>query len=228
MIKTILLDLDDTIFDFKSCEKQALTRALEYFSLPYTVQDLIDYSRINDAMWKLLEKGVITRDELKIKRFLLFLSRFQSPPDPALFAARYMLELSQTSVLIDGARSLLEYLSQKYDLYAVTNGYEYTQMGRIKSADILKYFKKVFISECIGVPKPQKEFFDRCIAEIPGFSLKNAVIIGDSPTSDIAGGKAYGLFTIRFNPKASPNPPEAIPDREISSLSDLPNILSSL
>ena len=228
MIKTVLLDLDDMIFDFKECERQALAKALAGFFLAFSPNDLSEYSQINDRMWKMLERGEITREELKTKRFEVFLSRYSSPPDAMSFAARYMQELSQTSALIDGARSLLEHLSQTYDLYAVTNGYEFTQMGRMKSADILKYFKKVFISENIGVPKPKKEYFDRCVAEIPGFCIKNTVIIGDSPTSDIAGGKAYGLFTIRFNPHGDPNPPTAIPDREVRSLGELAELLASL
>ena len=228
MIKTILLDLDDTIFDFKECERQALSATLVSFNLDFQKEDLSDYSEINEKMWKLLEKGEINREELKIKRFELFLSRYPSPPSAERFAEGYMTSLSNTSSLIDGAKEVLTFLSGKYDLYAVTNGYERTQYGRIRASGIGMYFKDIFISEKVGAAKPKKAFFDYCVAHIPGFSFSESVLIGDSPTSDIAGGKAYGLFTIRYNPTGAPNPEDAIPDREYSSLSELPALLRTL
>ena len=228
MIKTIFLDLDDTIFDFKACERQALSASLESCSLSFIDADLSDYSLINDQMWRALERGEITRDALRVKRFELFLQRFPEKVDPSHFADLYMEMLAATNVLIDGARALLEYLSIHYDLYAVTNGYECTQRGRIESADIAKYFKEIFISQVVGAVKPQKEFFDRCIAHIKDFSLANTVLIGDSPTSDIAGGNAYGIFTIRYNPLRLPNPANAIPCREVASLAEIPTLLCSL
>lgn len=228
MIKTVLLDLDDTILDFKACEKQALSAALTFCGISFVGSDLEEYSKINDGMWKMLEKGEITREELKTKRFEVFLSRYSASISASSFADVYMEKLSQTGVLIDGARDLLETLYQKYALYAVTNGYEYTQKGRIKSADIGKYFKRVFISQNIGAVKPKKEFFDYCVKYIPDFSLETTVLIGDSPTSDISGGNAYGIFTIRYNPLHLPNPADALPNREVSSLSEIPAILASL
>ena len=228
MIKTILLDLDDTIFDFKACEREALSDALRSFDLAFKTEDLDDYSRINEGMWKCFERGEITREELRTKRFNVFLSRYPSPPDAALFADRYMQSLSETKDLIDGAKDLLAVLSEKYDLYAVTNGYERTQMGRIRASGIGVYFKEIFISENVGAAKPKKEYFDYCAAHIKGFSIKETVLIGDSPTSDIRGGNAYGLFTIRYNPAALPNPSDAIPNREVRSLSELPSLLPEL
>lgn len=228
MIKTVFLDLDDTIFDFKACERQALAASLTKCAISFTDSDLSAYSEINDAMWKALERGEITRDELRVKRFEVFLSRFSLCLDAAQFADLYMDHLAATNVLIQGAREVLETLSKRYDLYAVTNGYEYTQRGRIRSADIGKYFKDIFISQCIGAVKPNKEFFDHCVRSIPDFDLSSTVLIGDSPTSDISGGNGYGLYTIRYNPEHLPNPEYAIPRSEVASLSEFPILLQSL
>lgn len=228
MIKNIFLDLDDTIFDFKACERRALSAALNSFDLRYSDSDLADYSEINDRMWKALEKGEITREELKTKRFKVFLARYSTAPDEHTFADRYMERLSRTSDLIPGARDVLKILSEKYDVYAVTNGYEFTQCGRIASANIGGFFKEIFISQRIGAVKPEKEFFDYCASRIPAFSLSETVLIGDSLTSDIAGGKAYGLFTVWYNPAGRSAPTAFSPDREIDSLFDLPDLLASL
>ena len=228
MVKTVFLDLDDTIFDFKACEKQALSAALIAIGISFTADDLSAYSKINDDMWKALERGEIARDVLRVKRFEIFLSRFSADIDPDRFADFYMDNLAATNALIDGAIELLSYLSAHYDVYAVTNGYEYTQKGRINSADIGKYFKGIFISQCIGAVKPKKEFFDHCVCSISGFDRSSTVLIGDSPTSDISGGNAYGLYTIRYNPMHLPNPENAIPKREVYSLDEIPPLLASL
>ena len=228
MIKNVFLDLDDTIFDFKACEKQGLSAALRSFSLPYQESDISAYSEINDRMWKLLEKGEITRDELMTRRFRLFLERYPDPPTPEVFAEKYMQELSRTSALIDGAKEVLGILSDRYDLYAVTNGYERTQRGRIESSGIGTYFRQIFISQLVGAVKPKKEFFDYCAAHIDGFRLSETVLIGDSPTSDIAGGNAYGLFTIRYNPAKLPDPEGILPNKTVSSLYEIPILLASL
>lgn len=228
MIRTILLDLDDTIFDFKACERQALSCALDFFHLSYTDDDLADYSRINDGMWKMLERGEIKREDLKTRRFSLFLSRYADPPSAEDFAEKYMQMLSRTSTLEPHAREVLSALSSKYAVYAVTNGYEFTQRGRIASAEIGGYFRNIFISQEVGAVKPKKEFFDYCVAHIPDFHLAETVLIGDSLTSDIAGGNAYGLFTIRYNPSGKKDESTVIPDREVSSLTELIPLLESL
>ena len=226
---------DATQVDLPRKEDSGLLRGIELVkdlkgvaSVFFDDRDIADYSKINDSMWKLLEKGEITREELRTRRFLLFLERYGNPVDPAVFADLYMEMLSQTDVLLDGARELLEYLSENYRLYAVTNGYVKTQTGRIRKADIGKYFKDIFISQNVGAPKPQKKFFDYCAAHIPAFSIESTVLIGDSPTSDISGGNEYGIFTIRYNPKKEANPVDKQPKKEVYSLKDIPNLLLSL
>lgn len=228
MITTVLMDLDDTIFDFKACERQAISTNLNEFDVEYSAEDLSDYSVINDRMWKKLERGEITRDQLRTERFRVFLSRYDRQIDSSVFADRYMENLSKTSELIDGARELLIYLSAHYALYAVTNGYVRTQVGRIRHADIEKYFDEIFISQRIGADKPRKEFFDYCASHIPNFCLKNTVLIGDSLTSDIKGGKEYGLFTIRYDPKGDVSEDGICPDRVVRSLSEIPSLLSEI
>ena len=227
MIKTVLIDLDDTIFDFKSCEKLALSRALERFSIAYDDDMLLRYSVINDGMWKKLEKGEITREVLRVRRFEMFLHEYGVFGISAdAFADAYMAELMNTGVLLPGAEKLLAQLSARYDLYAVTNGYLDTQMGRIRTAGIGKYFREIFISQIVGYVKPSKGFFDHCKEKI-GFDVSETVLIGDSLTSDIRGGAEYGIYTIWFNPHGR-TADLVSPDAEVSSLEEIPRLLLSL
>jgi len=225
MIKNVLIDLDDTIFDFKSCERQALSCALRSFNIPFEDTNLDRYSYINDCMWKMLERGEITREKLRVHRFEVFLEEMGVRVSAEEFADRYMSSLAKTDVLIPGARELLAFLSLNYRLYAVTNGYIKTQKGRINASKIGDYFDAIFISQEIGFVKPSFEFFEFCRRKT-GFLKEETVLIGDSLTSDIIGGNHYGLYTIWYNADYR-NCGDVLPNAEVHSLSELQAFMRS-
>jgi FMN phosphatase YigB (HAD superfamily) len=86
----------------------------------------------------------------------------------------------------------------------------------------------MFISQEVGFDKPAREFFERAFAEIPDFSREMAVIVGDSLTSDILGGKNAGIETVWFNPKGLPTKNGITPDHTISHLDELIPLLERL
>ena len=53
-----------------------------------------------------------------------------------------------------------------------------------------------------------REAFEKVAAEIKNFSKESTVIVGDSLTSDIAGGIAFGIDTVWYNPDGKPTPKE--------------------
>ena len=79
----------------------------------------------------------------------------------------------------------------------------------------------VFISEQVGVDKPQKAFFDAVWNEIGSYAPDEVVIVGDSLTSDIRGGKNAGILTCWYNPDHLPNKIEVTPDCTIDNLQDI-------
>ena len=93
---------------------------------------------------------------------------------------------------------------------------------------IRPYFKGIFISEELGADKPSKAFFDACFAAIPGFRTEEAVMVGDSLTSDIRGGRDAGLRTVWFNPQGREPRADIRPDYTIHALSELPSLLESM
>lgn len=93
-------------------------------------------------------------------------------------------------------------LAARYRLFAVTNGTAATQRRRIAGADLARFFEQIFISEEVGAPKPERAYFEACFAAIPGFCRAEAVIVGDSLTSDIAGGVCAGIRTRLVQPGA--------------------------
>ena len=228
MIRNVLFDLDDTLFDFHKAEKIALTKTLVHFGIDPTEETLALYSTINAAHWKRLELGEISREEVKVGRYRELFETIGVECDPVKATAYYESMLAIGHYFIPGAPELLEELYRKYRLYIVSNGTAKVQEGRIGSSGIAKYMDGIFISQILGANKPDKQFFDICFAEIPDFSLSETVIIGDSLSSDIKGGINAGITTVWFNPKGIENDNDIKPDYTIKELSEVPGLLSQI
>lgn len=228
MIRNVLFDLDDTLFDFHKAEKIALTKTLVHFGIDPTEETLALYSAINAAHWKRLELGEISREEVKVGRYRELFETIGVECDPVKATAYYESMLAIGHYFMPGAPELLEELYGKYRLYIVSNGTAKVQEGRIGSSGIAKYMDGIFISQLLGANKPDKQFFDICFAEIPDFSLSETVIIGDSLSSDIKGGINAGITTVWFNPKGIENDNDIKPDYTIKELSEVPGLLSQI
>lgn len=228
MIRNVLFDLDDTLFDFHKAEKIALTKTLVHFGIDPTEETLALYSTINAAHWKRLELGEISREEVKVGRYRELFETIGIECDPVKATAYYESMLAIGHYFMPGAPELLGELYRKYRLYIVSNGTAKVQEGRIGSSGITKYMDGIFISQILGANKPDKQFFDICFAEIPDFSLSETVIIGDSLSSDIKGGINAGITTVWFNPKGIENDSDIKPDYTINELSEVPGLLSQI
>lgn len=228
MIRNVLFDLDDTLFDFHKAEKIALTKTLVHFGIDPTEETLALYSTINAAHWKRLELGEISREEVKVGRYRELFKTIGVECDPVKATAYYESMLAIGHYFMPGAPELLGELYRKYRLYIVSNGTAKVQEGRVGSSGIAKYMDGIFISQILGANKPDKQFFDICFAEIPDFSLSETVIIGDSLSSDIKGGINAGITTVWFNPKGIENDNDIKPDYTIKELSEVPGLLSQI
>ena len=227
MIKFILLDLDDTIFDFGKAEHLALSKTLTEMGITPTENIISRYSEINRAHWEMLERGELTREQVLIYRFDALYRELGVTKSSIDTQKIYEYRLSLEHHFIDGAPELLLELFKKYELYVVSNGTAVVQDRRVAESGIGKYFKEIFISQRVGADKPSKEFFDYCFSHIEGFSKEQAIIVGDSLTSDILGGKNAGILTCHFNPKGRSNGKIAA-DYEIKELTELPALLAKL
>lgn len=223
--KKILLDIDDTILDFHTAERNSIRQTFEEFSLPSDERVLQRYSEINLSCWQQLELGNMTRDQVLVGRFERLFHELGIGASARDVQNRYEALLESGHYFVPGAQELLEELYRDYDLYLVSNGNIVTQESRLKSAGIGHYFKDIFISERLGANKPSKAFFDACFSSIPSFHREDTVIVGDSLSSDILGGINAGITTCWFNPSGLTGNVDICPDYVIRRLSELPKVL---
>lgn len=228
MIEFLFLDLDDTILDFHMQESVAIRKTLSGVGIEPTEDNCALYSKINLRHWKMLEKGEITREKLIWHRFAELFDVLGVTADPKQTAENYMDHLSEGHYFLPGAEDAVKALSQKYKLYLASNGAGRVQASRIASAKLAPYFQDIFISEKMGANKPDKAYFDACFARIPNFDHKKAMIVGDSLSSDIQGGKNAGILTCWVNPKGKTAPIESQPDFEIASITELEGLLEKM
>ena len=228
MIKHVFIDLDETLFDFHRAERLALTEMLSHFGIVPDEAMTKRYSVINKSQWELLEKKEKTREEVLVDRFTIFFSEIGASVDGKRAREIYEYSLGCCHFFIDGAEKLLNDLYGKYDLYLASNGTEAVQVRRIASSKIERFFKEIFISQAIGFDKPSCEYFDACFAKIKDFKREETIIIGDSLTSDILGGKNAKIKTCLFNPKGKENKTNIIPDFEVRSLGEIPALLERI
>lgn len=227
-MKFLLFDLDETIFDFKQAEAAAVKKTLGQLSLPATDEVAQRYSVINKSQWERLERGEITREQVLVGRFGMLFEELEVSADPARAREIYEGYLSQGHYFVPGAEELLEELYGRYQMYLVSNGTAKVQEGRLKSAGISRYFQEIFISQEVGYNKPDVRFFEYCFGRIPGFRREEAMMIGDSLTSDMQGGRNGGIATCWFNPEGKPCTMEWQPDYEIRALAQLPELLERI
>ncbi len=226
--KKVLFDLDDTILDFRTAERKSIRQSFEEFGIPCSENLLRRYSEINIGCWQQLETGAMTREEVLVGRFELLFRELGIDLPARAVQERYEALLESGHYFVPGAPELLEELKPKYDLYLISNGNLVTQESRLKSAGIAPYFKGIFISEQIGANKPSPAFFDACFAAIPGFRREDAVIVGDSLSSDIRGGVNARVRTCWFNPDGAPADGDVRADYEFRALPELPALLEKI
>ena len=227
MIEFLFLDLDDTILDFHKAERIALSKTIRDFGVEPTEKVLHRYHLINKWHWEQLELGMLTRAEVLENRFKVLFQELGREVDATACARAYERNLSVGHYFLPGAEEAVEALSKKYRLFLASNGTASVQKGRMTSANLYRFFEKVFVSQEIGYNKPSEAYFDTCFAQIPGFDRAKAIMVGDSLSSDIKGGINAGIATVWVNPEHK-DCGNVKPDYEIESLSQLEALLETL
>lgn len=227
MIRIILWDLDNTLLDPRPPERLAIRKCFRDLDLGECTDEMLDaYPAINNKWWTMCEKGEKTKDEILVGRFQEFLSVFGRPVDKAAdFLADYMDSLGDTIFPIPGALETLRFLKGKVKQYILTNGVWASQRKKLCNSGIIDIVDDVFVSEDIGIEKPEKGIFDRVLDKASCTDSSEVLMVGDSLTTDILGANNAGIPCCWFNPKHKARPADLRIDYEIDEIRQLLPIL---
>ena len=227
MFTTLLWDVDGTVLDFKAAEKAAIADCFAHFSIPpYTPQMIERYSKINKYYWEQLELGTIEKPKMLVKRFEDFFGEYHIDCDAAAFNQLYQLQLGEHVVFFPKVLEKLTKYQGLYKQYAVTNGTAIAQQKKLKLSGLDQIFDGVFISDLLGVEKPDPDFFRQVFNAIGNPPKEQVLIIGDSLTGDIKGGNNAGIATCWFNPNGAENTLGVTVDYQITDFDQLDDILN--
>jgi len=208
MIKAILWDIDGTLLNFEAAERNALQACFRKFGLGECSDGMLKrYSAINQTYWRGLEDGRLTREQVLTGRFQEFFASEGLPePDIAALNGAYQLLLGDTVCFQDDSYNIVRRLRNKVKQYAVTNGTRAAQERKLAKSGLAGLLDGVFISEDLGAEKPSSLFFQRVFSRLPPCGGGEAVIVGDSLTSDMRGGNNAGILCCWYNPEQKPAP----------------------
>ena len=184
------------------------------------------YVKINRGYWERLERGELDRSQVLVGRFQEFFAKegLDISAAPA-FNEAYQLALGDTIVYRDDCYQIIKSLRGKVKQYVVSNGTIAAQEKKLRLSGLGALMDGIFLSEDLGVEKPNIEFFDKVFAQIGDIDKKKVVIVGDSLTSDIRGGNNAGILTCWYNPEATERMEQVQVDYEIRDLHEIYQIL---
>lgn len=204
-MKAVFIDIDNTLLSFSEYVKHTMQTGFEHFGLKRYEPYMYDiFTEENNKLWHGIEQGTLVFPELEKVRWNIIFARLGIDFDGTVFEKYFRRALYDSAIPMPYADEMLRYLSGKYILCVASNGPYEQQVHRLEVAGMKRYFDYIFISEKLGASKPSEEFFKRAFAELNSgreevIMPADTIIIGDSLTSDIDGGRNYGMKTCFYN-----------------------------
>ena len=205
--KAIFLDWDDTIGDWTQAEHRALHDIYTSHHLvtlyPSFEDYLATYKPYNLHLWGLYGKGEVSKERLHFERFYRPLmitdeDTLDGRPKDELaheIGDEFLRLTNRYFSLLPDADEVVRSLAAKYPLTIISNGFKEVQYYKFAHSGLQECFAHTLISEEVGINKPQPDIF-RIALSRNQVQADEAVMIGDSYSSDIAGAKAAGIDQI--------------------------------
>lgn len=228
-MKFAFIDIDNTLLSFDDYVKNTLSEGFKEFGIKKYEPYMYDvFEKINGGLWRQIEEGEITFEELSQRRFNDVFSALDIEFDGIKFEKYFRSKLYDSAIVIDGAKETLSALKEKCVLCVASNGPFEQQLHRLEIGGLKEYFDFFFMSERLNASKPSKEFFKKAFSELKEYYGKDinkndTIMIGDSLSSDIKGGKEFGMTTCLYTKGGKTKPNENV-DYVVDKLIDIINI----
>lgn len=220
--QALLLDADDTVFDFQWAERQAIEEVISLAG----IQDpgaADAYSDINRSYWRKLERGEVSEAELRLLRFRDFAKMYHSPMDAQTLGRAFTSGLSRQRRLIPGALETIEEIAARIPVAIVTNGIAEVQHARFDKSPLMRHISAFVISGEVGFQKPDPRMIFHAL-DLLGVRAEDALLAGDGLSSDICAAEGAGVDACWYNPKKVPRPENARIKYEIEDIRALKSI----
>lgn len=227
--RVIFFDLDHTLWDYDRNSHETLNDLYHNYKL-HTLggfsfdQFFHRFGEVNSGLWSQYNQGAIDRSVIRDQRFRRILNHFKVR-DPELavrISDDYLMQCPAKTHLFPYVHDVLQYLSSKYQLYILTNGFDDVQEIKLSRSNLTSYFRGMVTSETIGYRKPSREIFEHAM-HVASAGAEESLMIGDNLRADVLGARNASIDSIYFNPTGAGHNEDI--HLEIKCLSQLMNIL---
>lgn len=225
MIKAVIFDLDDTLFDEIDFVRSGFRAVARHIA---TLSDRHSPDALFDVIWKCFLAGE------RGSTFDLALAELGFSDDPSL--VERLVEVYRTHapalILPPDSRSVLEELKGRYTLGLLTDGFLPTQRLKVQALGIEHYFDAIVYTEELGPEhwKPSPRGFETLL-QMLGTLPEQTACVADNESKDFIAPNRLGLLTIQLVRPAglhrqSSTLPDAAPKLRIDKIDSLITILA--
>ena len=226
--KHLFFDLDNTLWDFKANAREAFYDVFRQVGLLNVITDfdlfISTYEKYNEHLWTEYRKGKVRKDQMRIDRIALTFNELgiDSPELVQKVGDLYVHTSPTKTGLFPNVHETLAYLTEKYRLYILTNGFAEIQIQKVNNCGLTNYFTKLFMAEMVGYQKPDRRFFEYAIKSVHAHKA-DCLMVGDDPEADIRGAQNAGIDQVFFN--TGKKVCHVQPTWEIASIEELKDLL---
>lgn len=217
----LLFDADDTLFHFDGA--LGLEALFNRFDAVFSPDDFHQFQTLNKPLWDQYAQGLVTADEVQIRRFVPLAERFGVTPEQ--LNSDFISAMAELCEPLPGALNLVHALSSKVQLGIITNGFTELQDRRMRRVGFDRHFDLLVISEQVGVAKPHLDIFEHAFARMNNPARECILMVGDNLHTDVQGGRNAGIDTCWLNHHGKSAPTHLQPTFEVSNLHQLHQLL---
>ena len=229
MIKAILFDVDDTLYDLSLPFKETFWEVFPGESIDLEGAFLAS-RKYSDMIYDRSLKGEISMEEMYIYRLGNAFRDYGKIIDGATaLQFQSVYEKHQHNIHMTGEmEGLLEKLSKKTTLGIITNGPSEHQRDKVRALGLERWIpmERIWISGDLGIGKPHKEIFAAAQDKL-GLKPEEICFVGDAYGHDILGARGAGWKAVWFNHRGRQATGEAELDYEVRSEQDLIALLEN-
>lgn len=205
-ITHLFFDLDHTLWDYDTNAQIVLQDIYQRYEVsailqvPYEAFSAM-FFKVNKELWYAFHKGEINKDAIRKERFSRIFKNCGVPETDLCdkIGQYYLMTCPKQSAVMPDAIMTLNYLSKKYHMSIITNGFDDVQLIKLKASGLKRFFKHVFTPDTIGYKKPAKEIFEHAMKTVQTTN-RQTLMIGDNPNTDISGARNSGITPLLYNP----------------------------
>ena len=227
-ITTISFDADGTLWDFEGVMRHALGCVLvELRRLVAAVPDSLSIETLiairNQVAEKEKSRG-LTHEAIRLEAFKQTLRSIKSPDEDLAshLSALYLKHRFEDILLFDDVLPTLDALRGNYTMGLLSNGNTYPER-----CGLAGYFQFAVFAQDHGIQKPDPLLFQIAI-ERAGCAKRQLLHVGDSFRNDVIGAKQAGIKSVWLNRQCEDKEMKEQPDFEISSLTEMIEVLESV